>query len=90
MKRRLIASGFIFVDCCRELLANEGSIFIGKMSRTGAVEDCKNDDQINGIGKCWLRVLSAFGNVSESVGSRDDDSGSGSLINIKFELDFYC
>ncbi len=28
LKRRVIALGFIFVDCCGKLLANEESIFL--------------------------------------------------------------
>ncbi len=56
----------------------------------GAVEDRPDDDQSNSIGKGKLRVLGAFGDSSESVGSRDGNSGSSSLIGIKFELDFHC
>jgi hypothetical protein len=56
----------------------------------GAVEDCDDDDQSDSVGKGKLRVLSAFGNLSESVGSRNGDSGSSGLIDIKFELDFHC
>jgi hypothetical protein len=54
-----------------------------------AVEDCDDDNQSIGVSKCKLRVLGAFGNLSECVGSRDGDSGSGSLIGIKFKLDFH-
>jgi hypothetical protein len=55
-----------------------------------AVEDCDDDDQSNGVGKGELRVLSAFGNPSKSIGSCNANNGSGSLIGIKFELDFNC
>jgi hypothetical protein len=55
-----------------------------------AVEDCNDDNQSNGVGKGELRVLGAFGNLSECVGSHHGDGGSGSLIGIKFELDFHC
>jgi hypothetical protein len=50
------------------------------------VEDCNDDDQSNKVGKGKLRVLCAFGNLSEYVGSRDGDGGSGSLISIKLNL----
>jgi hypothetical protein len=90
LKRRVIALGFIFVDCCGKLLANKESIFLGKKSWTGAVEDCNDDDQSNSVGKGKLRVLSAFGDSSESVGSRDGNGGSSGLIGIKFKLDFHC
>jgi hypothetical protein len=90
LKRCVIVSGFILVDSCGEQLANKGSIFLGKRSRTGAVEDCNDDNQNNSVGKCKLRVLGSFGDLSKSVGSCDGNSGSGSLMGIKFELDFYC
>jgi hypothetical protein len=84
---RVIASGFILVDCCRELLANKGSIFLGKRSWTGAVEDWDDDNQSNSVGKGKLRVLGAFGEFSKSIGSREDGNGGpSSLIGIKFKL----
>jgi hypothetical protein len=55
-----------------------------------AVEDWDDDDQGNGVGKDKLRVLGAFRNASECVGSRNRDGGSDSLIGIKFKLDFHC
>jgi hypothetical protein len=72
------------------LLANEGSISHGKRCRAVAVDDCDDDDQGNGVSKVKLRVLGAFRNASECIGSRDGNYGSGSLIGIKFELDFHC
>ena len=63
-------------------------MFLG--SRAGAVEDHDDDDQSNSVGECKLRVLGAFGDSSESVGSCDCDCSSGSLVGIKFELDFHC
>jgi hypothetical protein len=59
-------------------------------SRAGAVENCDDDDQSDCVGKGELRVLGAFGDLSESVGSRDCDCSSGGLVGIKFELDFHC
>jgi hypothetical protein len=55
-----------------------------------AVEDCDDDDQGNGVGKGKLRVLGAFRNPSECLGSRDGDGSSGCLIGIKFKIDFHC
>jgi hypothetical protein len=55
-----------------------------------ALEDLNDDNQSNNIGKDKLRVLGAFGDSSKSVRSHDGDSGSGSLIDIKFKLDFHC
>jgi hypothetical protein len=72
------------------LLANQGSMSLGKRCKTVAVEDCNDVDQGNGVGKGGLRVLGTFRNPSECVGSRNGDGGSGSLIGIKFELDFHC
>ncbi len=59
-------------------------------NRAGAVENRNDDDQSNCVGKGELRVLGAFGDLSESVGSRDCDCSSGGLVGIKFELDFHC
>jgi hypothetical protein len=72
------------------LLANKKSISLGKRCRTVAVEDRVNEDQGKGVGKGKLRVLSAFRNASECIGSRDCIGASGSLIDVKFELDFHC
>ena len=56
----------------------------------GAVEN-RNDDYPSGcVGEGELRVLGAFGDSSESVGSRDCNCSSGGLVGIKFELDFHC
>jgi hypothetical protein len=59
-------------------------------SRASAVENRNDDDQSDSIGKGELGVLGAFGDSSESVGSRDCDCSSGGLVGIKFELDFHC
>ena len=56
----------------------------------GAVENCDDNDQSDCIGKGKLRVLGAFEDLSESVGSRNCDCCSGSLVGIKFKLDFHC
>jgi hypothetical protein len=65
-------------------------MFLGKRHWTVAVEDCNDDDQSNSIGKHKLWVLGASGNPSECLGSRDGNSGSGSLIGNKFQLGFHC
>jgi hypothetical protein len=67
------------------------SSFLGYI-RAGAVENRDDDDQSNCIGKGELRVLGAFGDSSESVGSGDCDCSSDGLVGIKFkfELDFHC
>jgi hypothetical protein len=67
-------------------------MFLGKRSRTVAVEDCNYDDQSDGVGKGELRVLGAFGNLSKCVRSCNGNGGSGRLISIKFKLklDFHC
>jgi hypothetical protein len=65
-------------------------MFLVKRCRRVAVEDCDDDDQSNGVGKGKLRVLGDFRNPSKCVGSRNSNGGSGSLIGIKFELDFHC
>ena len=56
----------------------------------GAIEDHNDDDQCNGVGKGKLRVLGAFGDLAESVGSRNWDCSSGGFVGIKLELDFHC
>ena len=66
------------------------SIFLGKRSWAGAVENCNDDDQSDCVSEGVLRVLGAFVDLTESVGSRNCDCCSGSLVNIKFELDFHC
>jgi hypothetical protein len=45
-------------------------MFLGKRCRTVAVEDWDDDYQGNGVGKCKLRVLGAFRNLSKCIGSR--------------------
>ena len=65
------------------------SSFLG-YSRAGAVENRDDDDQSDSVGEGELRVLGAFGDSSESVGSRNCDRSSGGLVGIKFELDFHC
>ncbi len=62
-----------------EVTRKKGSISLGKRCRTVAVEDCNDDDQGDGVGKGKLRVLGAFRNASDCVGSRDHNGGSGSL-----------
>jgi hypothetical protein len=65
-------------------------MFLCKRCRMVAVEDRDDDNQSNGVGKGKLRVLNAFGNWSECIGSRNGNAGSGSLMGIKFKLDFHC
>ena len=77
-------------SCGERLLACKGSSLLHGRDRTGAVEDCNDDDQGDGVGEGELRVLGAFGDSGESVGSRDCDCGSGGFVGIKFELDFHC
>jgi len=55
-----------------------------------AVENRDEDDQSDCVRECELRVLGAFGDKSESVGSRDCDCSSSSFVCIKFELDLHC
>ncbi len=63
--------------------------FLGFRCRTGAVKDCNDDDEGNCIGKGKLRVLDAFGDSSESVGSHDGKCGFRCLFRVRFELDFH-
>ena len=60
-------------------------MLLGKRCRTVAVEDHEDDDQGDGVGKGKLRVLGAFRNPSECIGSCNYDGGFGSLIGVKFE-----
>ena len=55
------------------------SSFLGH-NRAGAVENRDDDDQSHCVGKGELMVLGAFGDSSESVGSRDCDCSSGGLV----------
>ncbi len=52
----------------------------------GCCRDWDDDDQGNGVGKDKLRVLGAFRNVSDCVGSCDRNVGSGSLLISSLEL----
>jgi hypothetical protein len=54
-----------------------------------AIKDCNDGDEGNRVGKGELRVLSAFGDLSKSIGSRDGNGGLGRLFLVQFELDFY-
>jgi hypothetical protein len=65
-------------------------MFLAKRCRMVAVEDSDDNDQSNGIGKGKLRVLGAFGNPLECARSCHGNSGSGSLVSIKFKFDFHC
>jgi len=56
----------------------------------GAVENRNDDDQSDCVGEGELRVLGAFGDLSESARSRNCDCSSGGLVGIKFKLDFQC
>ena len=56
----------------------------------GAVEDHNDDDQCDGVCEGKLRVLGAFGDLAESVGSCNCNCGSGGFVGIKFKLDFHC
>ncbi len=55
----------------------------------GAVEDCNDDDEGNCIGKGKFRVLSAFRDLSKSVGSCYGNGGFDCLFRVLFELDFH-
>jgi hypothetical protein len=57
--------------------------------RTGAIKDCNYDDEGNRIGKSKLSILGAFGDSSETVGSRNGSGGFGCLFRVQFELDFH-
>jgi hypothetical protein len=55
----------------------------------GAVKDCNDGNEGNCIGEGKFRVLGASRDLSESVGSRNGNSGFGRLFHVKFELDFH-
>ncbi len=55
----------------------------------GAVKDCNDGNEGNHIGKGKLRVLGAFRDSSESVGSHDGNGEFGRLFRVQFDLDFY-
>ncbi len=55
----------------------------------GGVKDCNDEDEGNCVGEGKLRVLGAFGDLSESVGSRNSNGGFGHLFRVQFEFDFY-
>ena len=55
-----------------------------------AVENRDDDDQSDCVGEGELRVLGAFGDLTESVGSHDRNCSSSGFNGIKFELDFHC
>jgi hypothetical protein len=103
LKRRVMASGIIVLGFIRELgefglfSRTRGELedillrssFLG-YNRAGAVENRDDDDQSDCVGKGELKVLGAFGDSSESVGSCNCDCSSGGLVGIKFELDIHC
>ena len=57
--------------------------------QAGGIKDCNDGNVGNRIGKGKLRVLGAFGDLSESVGSRDGNVGFGCLFCVQFKLDFH-
>jgi hypothetical protein len=56
--------------------------------RAETIKDCNDGNEGNCVGKGKLRVLNAFGDLSESIGSRDGNSVFGRLFCVQFELDF--
>ena len=56
----------------------------------GAVKDCDDDNQCNGVGSGKLGRFAVFGDMAERVRGSDGDGGAGSLVGIKHELDFHC
>jgi hypothetical protein len=54
-----------------------------------AVKDCYDGNEGNRVGEGKLRVLGAFGDSSESVGSHDGNGGFGCLFRVQCELDFH-
>jgi hypothetical protein len=75
---------------CQLTPSSRGSNLLGFWSRSGAIEDCNDDNEGNRVDKGKLRVLGAFGDLAEWVQGRDGNGGFGCLAGIKFELDFYC
>ena len=73
-----------------DLLADKGSNYLCNRSWMGRIEYCNDGNQSDCVCEGKLRVLSAYGDSSESVGGPDCDGGSGGLISIKLELDFHC
>jgi hypothetical protein len=65
-----------------------GRFFDG--GRAGAVKDCNDDDQSNGVGSGKLGRFAVFGDTAERVCGSDGDGGTDSLVGIKLELDFHC
>ncbi len=57
--------------------------------RAVAVKDCNDGNEGNCISKGKLRVLGAFKDSLESVGSRNANGGFGHLFSVQFELDFH-
>ncbi len=62
---------------------------LGFRHGTGAVKDCDDDNEGNCIGKGKLRVLGAFRDLPESVGSRNGNGGFGRLLCVQLKLDFH-
>ena len=56
----------------------------------GAVKDCDDDDQSNCVGSSELGGFVVLGDTAERVHGSDGNSGMGSLVCIKLELDFHC
>jgi hypothetical protein len=61
----------------------------GFRCRTGAIKDCDDDNKGNCVGEGKLKVLGAFGDSSESVGSRNGNGGFSCLFCVQFKLDFH-
>ncbi len=58
--------------------------------RVGAVNDCNDDDQGDGVGSSKLGGIAVFGDMVEHVHGCDGHGGASSFFGIKFELDFHC
>jgi hypothetical protein len=57
--------------------------------QAGAIKDCNDGNEGHCIGKSELRVLGAFVDSSESVGSHDGNGGFGHRFRVQFKLDFH-
>ncbi len=55
----------------------------------GAVENCDNDNEGSCIGKGELRVLGAFRDLSEALGSRNGNGSFGHLLCVQIKFDFH-
>jgi hypothetical protein len=72
------------IDCVQHPML----VYFALGTKGGAVKGCNDGNEGDRVGKGKLRVLGAFKDLSESIGSQNGNCGFGCLLRVQFKLDF--